>query len=54
MIDSSDKSESEMQKSFMVMPRYGIDLHKLFMLRKCKFTPEQIYSLGIQLVNALE
>ena len=36
------------------MPRYGIDLHKLFMLRKGQFTPQQICSLGIQLLNVFE
>lgn len=40
--------------SFMVMTRQGIDLCSLFRKRKAVFTAEQIYSLGIQIVNIME
>ena len=40
--------------SYLIMPRYGINLFKLFNLRKGKFTNESIYSLGLQLLDILE
>ena len=40
--------------SYMVMPRYGLNLHELFALRKGRFSTESICSLGVQLLNILE
>ena len=40
--------------TFIVMPRYGANLHKLFVARKGKLSSESIYSLGIQLLNIME
>ena len=40
--------------SYMVMPKYGTTIHELFHARKGRFTPQSIYSLGIQLINILE
>ena len=40
--------------SYLVMPRYGINLETLFMKRNEKFTKEQVCSLGIQLLNILQ
>ena len=40
--------------TFIVMPRYGANLHKLFAARKGKLSSESIYSLGIQLLNIME
>ena len=39
---------------YMIMPRYGMNLEKLFLKRKMQFSEEEILSLGLQLVNILE
>lgn len=36
------------------MPRLEVNLYRLFCKRKGYFTPDSIFSLGIQIVNVLE
>ena len=36
------------------MPRFGTNLFDLFNKRNCYFSPESVYSLGIQLVTIFE
>ena len=48
---SSDNSKIYM---YIVMPRYGNNLFKLFNKKNYLFTPNSIYSLGIQNLNILE
>jgi len=40
--------------SYLIMPRYGINLESLFQSRNSHFSRESIYSLGIQLLNMLQ
>lgn len=40
--------------SYVIMPRFGMNLEDLFQRRKNQFTKQQIWSLGIQLLNMLE
>ena len=48
-----DKNNSQVM-TYIVMTRHGMDLNKLFGKRKCFFTNESIYSLGIQLISIFE
>ena len=40
--------------SYVVMPKYGLTLQKLFKARKQHFSADSIYSLGIQILNIFE
>lgn len=48
------KDENSKIFAYVVMPRLGKTLDKLFCKRKYRYTKEQICSLGIQLLNILE
>lgn len=40
--------------SYVIMPRFGMKLEKLYFKRKNNFSRESIYALGIQLINMLQ
>lgn len=42
------------QLNYIVMPRYDIDLERLFQLYKRKFKLETVVTIGIQMIERLE
>lgn len=57
-IDDEDPTENDIDPTdiqcFVVMPRYGKNLHDLFHEMNYRFTKEQTCTLGIQILNILE
>ena len=57
-VQNTDTTELDESNSriciYVIMPRLGKNLDKIFKKRNAQFTKEQVCSLGIQLVNILE
>lgn len=58
VVTDSNQSSADPQEyklmSYLVMPRYGINLESLFQCRNNQFSKESTYFLGIQLLNMLQ
>ena len=39
---------------YAIKPRFGVSIETLFRSRKCHFSKESIYSLGIQIIDILQ
>lgn len=53
-IGSGSEEIEGMKHRFLVMPRYGQDIWKIFLEQNRKFPLHTVYRLGIQLINILE
>lgn len=53
-IGSGSQDIDNMKHRFLVMPRYGRDIWKIFLEQNRKFPLHTVYRLGIQLINVLE
>lgn len=53
-IGAGSQDVEEMKHRFLVMPRYGRDIWKIFLEQNRKFPLHTVYRLGIQLIDVLE